>query len=33
MLLLKDLNWGQVPELMGIAYFVLTGNKANFRDF
>lgn len=33
MLLLKVLDWGQVPECVRIVCFVLTGFKANFRDF
>lgn len=32
-LMLKEKNWGQLPELMRLECFILTGNKTNFRDF
>lgn len=30
---LQEMNWGQLPELIKLTCFVLTGNKTNFRDF
>lgn len=31
--MLKEKNRGQLPELMRLEGFILTGNKTNFRDF
>lgn len=32
-LMLKQMNWGQLPELIRLAGFIQTGNETNFRDF